>query len=99
MVGAEQVGVKRLACEGAGDLARRFRQAICLRSEARAIGAIADQGMTDLRQMDADLMRAAGLEMAFEQRRERGSVGVQNAIVGDGTAAGIGLDRYLLPIC
>ena len=66
---AEPPGVQRLARK-AGDFARR--PARCGRSAAagaRAIDRVADQRMADMRQMHADLVRAAGGEPAFEQRR------------------------------
>src|SRR5258706_5364852 len=70
---AEHARVQRLARKlggwGKGD---SFLFAFGTRAAARAaIGRIADQRMTDMGQMDSDLMRASGLEPALEQRSER----------------------------
>ena len=50
---------------------RRLGQAGRLGLEARAVDIVADQRMADMGHMDADLVRAAGLQPAVEQARDR----------------------------
>src|SRR4029453_2498893 len=60
--------MQRRAAQSGEFAAQRLRKLAQLRREARAVKLIADQGMADRAQMHTHLMRAPGLERAFEQR-------------------------------
>src|SRR6185437_9017363 len=60
--------MQRLAAQSGKFAAQRLGKASQLGFEARTVKRIADQGMADRAQMHAHLMRAPGLERAFEQR-------------------------------
>jgi len=60
--------MKRLAGEGGDHFCQSRRQAISLGAEGAAIGRVAHQRVADMRHMDADLVRAACLQPAFDER-------------------------------
>src|SRR6188768_1547767 len=60
--------MQRLAAQSGKFAAQRLGKLSQLGFEARTVKRIADQGMADRAQMHAHLMRAPGLERAFEQR-------------------------------
>ena len=64
--------MQRLAVEARELLLHRLGQIAELGLEALAIDRIADHGRADRGEMHADLMRAPGLERAFDQRGDRG---------------------------
>src|SRR4030081_1623112 len=68
--------------------------------EMRAIDAVAQQRMTDMGEVHPDLMGAAGLKLAGEQRRHRFAVAPVKELldfpVGDRLAAGVTY-RHFLP--
>src|SRR5258708_24557546 len=68
--------------------------------EVRAIDGIAHQGVADMGQMYPDLMGAAGLELAGQERGDRFAVapveGFPDLPMGDGLAAVIAY-RHLFP--
>src|SRR5260370_27016488 len=67
--------------------------------EMRAIHAVAHQGVADMGEVYPDLMGAAGLELAGEQRRDRFAVapvkGFLDLPVGDRLAAGVTYCHFL----
>ena len=64
-----------------------------------AVDGIADERGAFVVEVDADLMGAAGVEMAEDERGERGGVGGEDFVIGDsGLAAGRIDDGHFLAI-
>ena len=71
MFEAEHGGVQRLTGEGIDNGAGFIRQFAGFGSEPAGISRIADQRMADMGHVDADLVGAAGFELAGQQRGNR----------------------------
>ncbi len=67
MFESQGAGVKRLTIQFCQRALRRFRQLLGLGLEPCAIIAVAKQGMADMGHMHADLMGAAGFQLAGDQ--------------------------------
>src|SRR5580704_7824230 len=97
VVEAEPRGVQCLTREG-GDTGAPFAAAADGAAGARAVDRVADQRVSAIRQMDADLMRPAGREPAFDERR-LAAKGAQDAVARHRRLApASGDDRHLLAV-
>ena len=70
MVNSETGRVQRLPLESLKRL-NQGRACPLRQAGAAAINGVADQRVSDVRHVDADLMRASGLELNFDQRVRR----------------------------
>ena len=80
MINGEQIGMQSLPAKGGQRGLGRRRQPGRLGLEAGGVGLIAHDRVTDMGQMHADLMRAAGLQPAFDEARDRLAVGAGVAL-------------------
>ena len=77
--------MQRLPAEPVEARPRRGREAAGLAAEALGVERIAHHGMAHMRRVDADLVRAAGFEVAGDAAR-LAAVGLLQAPVGHGAA-------------
>src|ERR1700679_1867944 len=102
MLETEQPRVQRLAREirrrGKGG---RLGPGLGTRRDAgAAIGRVADQGMAQMGQVHADLVRAAGLQPALDQRGDRARVtkGLDDAVARARLLAAAAQNRHALAV-
>lgn len=101
----QQMGVQSLARKRGYDGRHPGRQCVGLRLEGSAIVAVAYERMSDMGQMNPDLMGSTRFKAALQQRRHRlamAIIGGANRVMGDGVAR-IGrserLDGAFCPVC
>src|SRR5690606_3972513 len=88
MAKAQPAGVQHLPSEGFDGRPQVRRQGVRLGREAGSVDVIADERVPDMREMHADLMGAARLQPAGEERGARAEA-LRNGVVRQGmTAAG-----------
>ena len=88
MLELQHVGMQRLAVERLDDPAGLIRQKIGLGPEAGAVDGIAQQRMADVCHVDADLVRAAGFQVAFDEGGKRARIrafmeALEHFVMGD----------------
>src|SRR4051812_46222531 len=91
------MGMEGLSCKIPQGQAGAFRQVRGLGLESGSVDVVSQEGMADMRQMDADLTGPTGLKPAGQQaggrraarpaRGVRASIALQHLPVGDGLAA------------
>src|SRR5258707_7497379 len=99
MFDTEEIGMQSLSAKGLERGSGVVGELASLGLEAAAIDRVAEEGMPDRGEVDADLMRAPGLEPAGDEARHRRAIAAAAAVehlpIGHGRAAA-SADRHFV---